>query len=138
MSISSPTVSLPPNDFIGSTEFILNVTSIDGWRGDINFTTSPLPDGITISNLPYNYSLTTPHASWIIGVTIGASPAAGDYAVIITATSGSLIHSASVTVQVARSAVPEFPSAAAVILLSCLALTLILKRSRSAKNRQRL
>ena len=138
MSVSSPTVYLPPNDFIGSTEFTLNVTSIEGWSGDLSFVTAPLPNGITLSNLPSTYSLSTPHASWTIGVTIGASPAAGDYTVFIIATSGSLIHDATVTIQVARSAVPEFPSATAIILLSCLALASILKRSRGAKNRHRL
>jgi hypothetical protein len=101
LSISPSTVSLPPGDFVGSTDFTLNLTSIQGWRGDIDFTTSLLPPGITFSNLPSQFSFSSPIASWDVQVNIGPSAQTGDYAILIVASSGTLAHSTSLTVDVA-------------------------------------
>ena len=95
------TVSLPPNNFVGSTNFILTVTSVGGWSGDIQFTTSTLPQGITLSNVPPPvYQLNSPTAGWNVQVTIDASARTGNYLLVITGVSGSLIQSVAVTISV--------------------------------------
>jgi hypothetical protein len=96
------TVALPPGDFIGSTNFVLVVTSVGGWSGQIQFVTSALPQGITLSNLPPTYQLNAPDASWSIQMTIDGSAKTGDYPLVITGLSGSLIHSAIVTIDVSN------------------------------------
>ena len=98
LTISPSTVSLPPGNFVGSTDFTLNLTSIQGWKGLIDFTTSPLPSGITFSNLPSQFSFSSPIASWDVQVNIGSSAQPGSYSVLIVASSGSFAYSASVTV----------------------------------------
>ena len=101
LSVSPPTVSLPPGNFIGSANFTLNLTSVQGWSGDVDFTTSPMPTGVTFSNFPPQFLFTSPIASWDVQVNIGPSAQAGTYAILIVASSGSLAHSAYVTVEVA-------------------------------------
>lgn len=101
LSISPSTVSLPPGNFVGSTDFTLTLTSIQEWRDGIDFTTSPLPSGITFSNLPSQFSFSSSTAGWVVHVNIGPSAQPGNYAILIIASSGSLIHSASVIVEVA-------------------------------------
>jgi hypothetical protein len=100
LSVYPSTVSLPPGVFVGSTDFTLNLTSIQGWRGGIDFTTSSLPPGITFSNLPSQFSLSSPIASWDVQVNIGASAQAGSYAILIVASSGTLAYSTWLTVEV--------------------------------------
>lgn len=101
LSVSPSTVSLPTGDFVGSTDFTLNLTSIQGWGGDIYFTTSSLPLGITFSNLPAQYSLSSPAVSWDVQVNIGPSAQPGTYLILIVASSGTFAQSASLTVDVA-------------------------------------
>lgn len=97
------TISLPPDTFVGSTNFVLTVTSVGGWSGEIQFITSALPQGITLSNLPPStYQLNSPTAGWNIQVTIDASAQTGNYPIVITGLSGSLIHSVAVTISVSN------------------------------------
>jgi hypothetical protein len=105
LSVAPSTASLPMNDFVGSTDLTLTLTSIGGWGGSVQFTTSQLPRGVTLSYMPSAYSFDTPFASWNVGVNIAASAQAGSYQIEITATSGPLIHTASITVQVSGSTV---------------------------------
>jgi hypothetical protein len=105
LSVAPSTVLLPQDDFVGSTGFTLTLTSISGWRGDVQFTTSHLPPGVTLSDVPTAYSFDTSFTSWNVAINIAASAQAGSYTVEITATSGSLIHTASITVQVPGSMV---------------------------------
>ena len=100
LSVAPSAVSLPPDVFVGSTGFTLTLTSISGWRGSVQFNTSQLPAGVTLSYMPAAYSLDTPFASWNIEVNIAASAQAGSYPIEIIATSGSLTYSVSVTVEV--------------------------------------
>ncbi len=104
LSITPSTVFLPQDVFIGSTSFTLTLTSISGWNGSIQFTTSQLPAGVTLSFMPSAYSLDTPYASWNVIVNIAASARPGSYPIEITATSGPLIQTAYVTVLVTGSA----------------------------------
>ena len=105
LSVAPSTASLPRDDFVGSTVLTLNLTSISGWQGGVQFTTSQLPAGVTLSYMPVAYSFDTPSASWNVEVNIAASAQAGSYQIQITATSGSLTHTASITVQVPGSTV---------------------------------
>ena len=101
LSVSPSTVFLPPGNFVGSTDFTLNLTSIQGWSGSIDFTTSLLPPGVTFSNLPSQFSFSSPVASWDVQVNIGPSAQPGSYVILIVASSGTLAHSTWLTVEVA-------------------------------------
>ena len=98
LSISPMVVSLPPGNFVGSTDFTLTLTSIQGWQGPVVFTTSLLPSGISFSNFPSQFSLTSPATSWTVQVNIGPSAQPGSYAILIVASTGSIAYSAYVTV----------------------------------------
>jgi hypothetical protein len=100
LTVAPSAVYLPPDVFAGSTGFTLTLTSISGWRGNVQFNTSQLPAGVTLSYMPSTYSLDTPFASWNVEVNIIAPVQAGSYPIEITATSGSLTYAASVTVEV--------------------------------------
>ena len=101
LNVSPSTVSLPPGNFVGSTDFTLNLTSIQGWTGGINITTSPLPSGVSFSNFPSQFFLGSSTSSWEVQVNIGPSAQAGSYTVLIVASSGTLAHSTSLIVEVA-------------------------------------
>jgi hypothetical protein len=98
LTVSPLTVSLPPGNFVGSTDFTLTLTSIQGWEGPVVFTTSLLPSGITFTNFPSQFSLTSPAASWNVQVNIGPSAQPGSYGILIVASTGSLAYTAYVTV----------------------------------------
>jgi len=100
LSVSRPTVFLPPGDFAGSTDFTLNLTSIRSWQGSVQLSTSNLPPGVTLSNMPSTYTLDTPSASWSVEVTIAAPAQPGSYVLEITAASGHRIQNVFVTVLV--------------------------------------
>jgi uncharacterized membrane protein len=55
--------------------------------------------------MPSAYSFDTSFASWKVEVNIAASAQAGSYPIEVTATSGSLIHTALVTVEISGSTV---------------------------------
>ena len=98
LSIYPSTVSLPAGNFVGSTNFVLNLTSIQGWKGPVDFTTSTLPPGITLLNFPSQFSFSSPTALWHVQVNIGPSAQPGSYPILIVASSGTLADSAYVTV----------------------------------------
>jgi len=105
LTVAPSTVYLPPDVFAGSTSFTLTLTSISDWRGNVQFNTSQLPSGVTLSYMPSTYSLDTPSASWNVEVNIAAPVQAGSYPIEIIATSGALTYTASVTVEVQGSTV---------------------------------
>jgi subtilisin family serine protease len=77
-----------------STSFGINVASTGGFTGAVSFTVSGLPSGATASFAPA--SVTSP-GSTLMTVTPNASVSAGSYPLTITGTSGSLVHTATVT-----------------------------------------
>jgi hypothetical protein len=103
LSAAPSTVFLPADNYVGTTDFTLNLTSIGGWRGNVQFTTSQLPAGVTLSYMPSAFSFDTSFALWDVEVNIAASAQAGSYTIEITATSGSLIQTTSVTIEVPSS-----------------------------------
>jgi hypothetical protein len=104
LSVAPSTVSLFQNVFVGSTDFTLTLTSISDWSGSVQFTTSQLPTGVTLTNMPSAYSCDMPSAAWNAAVNIAPSAQAGSYPIQITATSGPLVHTVWVTVDVPGSA----------------------------------
>lgn len=98
LSVSDPVVYLPPGDFVGTTRFTLTVNAIGGWVGPLQFTTSLLPAGIALFNMPWMYWLNSAIASWYVQVAIGPSVWSGSYSLVLTAISGSTVHSTVVTI----------------------------------------
>lgn len=133
LSASPSSVSLPPNNYLGSVGFTLALSSVSGWTGPVQLTASALPAGVTLSNLPLSYQLGAGGAaSWTIFVNISPSAPAGTYQLVITGLSGSLVHSAAVTITVSSpsTAVPEFPQSTLGVLAVCLAFVpLLIRRS---------
>ncbi|MGA3108415.1 MAG: hypothetical protein ABSD99_03015 [Candidatus Bathyarchaeia archaeon] len=100
LRVAPATVFLHPGDFAGSTDFRLSLTSLRSWRGSVQFTTSKLPPGLTVSNMPSTYALDTPSVSWNVELNIAAPAQPGSYVIEITAVSGHLIQTVSVTILV--------------------------------------
>src|SRR3989441_759779 len=80
-----------------STSYTLNVTPSGGFAGTVALTVSGLPSGVTASFTPP--SVTTPGSSTMT-VTSSPTTPTGTYPLTITGTSGSLIHTISVTLTV--------------------------------------
>ena len=93
-------ISLPPGNFAGSIEFTLNLTSIQGWTGTVDFTASSLPPGITFSNFPSQFTLSSPIASWDVEANVAPSTQPGSYSILIVASSGTVAQSTSLTIEV--------------------------------------
>ena len=83
----------------GSTTFTATVTAQSGFTGTVSLSSTGLPAGVT-ANFSVT-SLTTGDST--LNVTIGNSVAPGSYPFTVTATSGTLTHSANATVQVQAS-----------------------------------
>ena len=134
LSASPSSISLPPNNFVGSVGFTMTLTSVGGWAGQVQFAASALPGGITVSDLPQSYQLGAGGtASWDVFVGIGTSTPAGSYQLVISGISGSLIHSAIVTINASSpsTAVSEFPSSASLALLAvCIVFVSVVVRRR--------
>ena len=89
----------------GSTTISLQSTG--GFAGTVDLTTASSPDGLTISCAPSSIT-----GSQTSTCTLGSSTA-GSYAVTIAGTSGNLVHTASVSVEVTPPVVlPDFSLAA--------------------------
>jgi hypothetical protein len=110
LSVSDPVVYLPPGDYVGTTSFTLTVATIGGWAGPLQFTTSPLPPGVALFNMPWAYPLNSLIASWNVQVAISPLALPGSYPLVITVTSGPIVHSTTITIIVQTLLVfPEFP-----------------------------
>jgi Domain of unknown function (DUF1929)/Glyoxal oxidase N-terminus len=80
-----------------STTYTVTVTSSNGFAGTVSLSASGLPSGATAS---FNPATVNGSGSSTLTVTTLASTAAGSYPITITATSGALTHTASVTLVV--------------------------------------
>jgi len=89
----------------GSTTYTAIVSSLNGFTGTVNLSVSGLPGGTTTSFNPA--SISGGSGSSTLTVSTGCSTPAGTYPLTITGTSGSLSHSASVTL-VVNSAASDF------------------------------
>jgi len=115
--VSTPVAYLPPGDFVGTTSFTLTVAGIGGWSGLLRFATSSLPPGIAVFNVPWRYWLNSGIVSWYVQVAIGPSVWSGSYPLVVTASSGSIVHSAVVSIIVQSPVVfPQFFSLVATLI----------------------
>jgi hypothetical protein len=85
------------------TSYTVSVTASNGFSGTVSFSVSGLPSGATISFTPSSVSGS---GSSTMAVSTLSSTPAGSYPLTITATSGTLTHTAQVTLVV--TAVPDF------------------------------
>jgi hypothetical protein len=80
-----------------STSFLVTVTPVTGFNGNVSFTTAKLPSGVTATFTP---SSVTTSGSTTMNVTTSSSTPSGTYSLTINGTSGSFISSTTVTVAV--------------------------------------
>lgn len=95
LSLSAGSLSVTAGGAAGTDS--LSATGLNGFSGSIQVTVSGVPSGVTAS--PMSFSL-TPGTPQTISITAGSSAAAGTATVQFTGTSGSLSHSAPLTLTV--------------------------------------
>ncbi len=81
----------------GSTTYATSITTMNGFSGTVNLSTSGLPNGVTASFSP---SSIVASGTSELAITSTASLAAGSYPFTVTASSGSLTHTAGLTLVV--------------------------------------
>jgi len=84
-----------------STNYTVNVATTGGFNGSVSFGVSGLPSG---ANASFNPTSVTGSGSSTMTVSTTASTPLGSYPLTITATSGNLTHTASVTLVVSAAA----------------------------------
>lgn len=89
------------------TSYTATVTAIGGFSGTTSFSVSGLPDGVTgsFSSLSVDGS-----GSSTLSISTSATTPSGSYPLVITATSGNLVHSSTVTLVVNASGYDALPS----------------------------
>jgi hypothetical protein len=87
------------------TSYTANITGSGGFASAVNFSASGLPAGASAS---FNPTSVTGSGSSTMSVTTSTSTPAGTYTVTITGTSGSLVHSTTVTLVVNPAPNPDF------------------------------
>jgi Domain of unknown function (DUF1929)/Glyoxal oxidase N-terminus len=95
-----------------STSYTVNVTPSGGFTGSVSFSVAGLPSGATSSFAPSSVSGS---GSSTLTVNASTSTAAGTYPLAITATSGSLTHTAQVNLTVADFSISVSPSSQTLI-----------------------
>lgn len=81
----------------GGTSYTATVTALNGFTGTVTFSASGLPSGASAS---FNPTSVTGSGSSVMTVTTSSTTPAGTYPLTITGTSGSLVHSTTVTLVV--------------------------------------
>src|SRR5262249_21296873 len=89
----------------GGTSYTATVTGSGGFSGVVNLAASGLPTGASAS---FNPASVTGSGSSTMSVSTSASTPAGTYTLTITGTSGSLVHSTTVTLVVNPAPTPDF------------------------------
>jgi len=96
--------TIPPGT---GTSYTVSVASSNGFNANVTFNVSGLPSGATAT---FNPSSVTGSGSSTMSVNTSSSTPAGSYPLTITATSGSLTHTAQVTMVVADFSIAASPS----------------------------
>lgn len=110
LSVAPQTISLQSGSAAGST---LSVSGSGGFNARVTFSASSLPAGTTVSFAPI--SVTGGGTASMLVSTLSSAPA-GTFAITVTASSGTLSHSTSITLIVTAPAVvgsPDFSISAA-------------------------
>jgi hypothetical protein len=100
----SPTGVSVTQGFSGAV--LVTTTSIDGFAGTINLTTGPLPAGVTATFLPP--AIVGGGNSTLFLAASSTAAIVTSVPVTVTGTSGSFVHSATVTLAVLAAPVPDF------------------------------
>ncbi|MFC5489852.1 hypothetical protein ACFPK6_11555 [Dokdonella soli] len=87
------------------TSYTATVGAVNGFNGTVNFSVSGLPSGAGAS---FNPASVNTSGSSTMSVTTAATTPAGSYPLTITGTSGSIVHTASVTLVVNTAPTPDF------------------------------
>jgi hypothetical protein len=96
--------TIPPGT---GTSYSVSVTPSNGFNGNVTFNVSGLPSGATAT---FNPTTVMGSGSSTMSVNTSSSTPAGSYPLTITATSGSLTHTAQVTMVVADFSIAASPS----------------------------
>ncbi len=98
LSATPPTVTVAPG---GTAKYTIGTASLSGFSGAVNLTVSGLPSGASSA-----FSPVAPNAgaNSLLTITTLANTPAGSSTLTITGTSGSLIHSVNVTLNVSSTA----------------------------------
>jgi hypothetical protein len=91
------------------TSYTATVTPSNGFNGTVNFSVSGLPSGASGNFVPTSVNGS---GNSTLSITTSASTPAGSYPLTITGTSGSLVHTTSVTLVVTSVNPPDFSIAA--------------------------
>ena len=91
-----------------SVTFAGQVVAINGFTGDVVLSASGLPSGVTPTFNPP--TVTGGSGNWTLTLAASSSTAPGTYTITVTGTSGSLTHSATITL-VVNAFVPDFSGA---------------------------
>jgi hypothetical protein len=87
------------------TSYTTTVTASGGFNGTVNFSVSGLPAGAAGT---FNPTSVNTSGSTTLSVTTSSTTAAGSYPLTITGTSGSIVHTNSVTLVVNAAPVPDY------------------------------
>ncbi len=85
----------------GSTTYTVGVTALNGFAGSVGFSVSGMPSGVTAAFSP---AAATGSGSSTMTLTTATRTAAGTYPLTVKATSGSLVHTANVSLTVTGAA----------------------------------
>jgi len=88
----------------GSTTYTATITALNGFTGNVSFSSSGLPTGATAT---FNPTSVTNSGSSTVTVTTATTTPTGTYTLTFTGTSGSTVHSTTVTL-VVNSNAPDF------------------------------
>jgi uncharacterized membrane protein len=91
----------------GSTTYTATLTAVNGFSGTVTLSASGLPAGVTAS---FNPATVAGSGSSTATITVASSVATGTYPLTITGTSGSLTHSANVSLNVTDFTIAASPS----------------------------
>lgn len=89
----------------GGTSIAVSQTAIANFVGNVGYTISGLPTGAAATFTP---SVIAGSGSSILSITTTGATAAGSYALVVTGTSGTLQHTASVSLTIGKSAAADF------------------------------
>lgn len=99
LSVSAPSLAVSGGQ---SASLVLTVTPINGFSLPVDLTISGLPTGVTATIVPSTVATTSGAATAFLNLTVSRKPLLGTFTVIITATSGSLNHTITLTLTVSK------------------------------------
>ncbi len=106
ISVSPTSLMIPLN---GSSTATATVTSLFGFTGTVSFSSSGVPSGVILNFGP---SSVNGSGTSNININVQSGATQGTFPISITGTSGSLVHSATLTLTVGSGGIPDYSLAA--------------------------